>query len=161
MHKKFCNSTYETEIISIPSKYHKLKLNDKLASVDRHAQLTRCFSRLQDKRPHGQKATDKRPQLPIYASISRSNKQILCVSWVDVIHEHGCIAGWRRWAMTIDHLRTALKSASRYEQEQVCQLKSCSQTAIKNNDLVGCNKNQNDPFLTKSNANSRVNNCEC
>ena len=27
--------------------------------------------------------------------------------------------------------------------------------------MVGCNENQNDPFLTKSNANSRVNNyCE-
>ena len=65
--------------------------------------------------------------------------------------------------MTIDHLRSALKSASRYAQEQVCQLKSCSaQPAIKNNDLVGCNENQNDPFLTKINSNSRVNrpNCE-
>jgi len=32
--------------------------------------------------------------------------------------------------------------------------------AVKNNDLVGCNENQNDPFLTKINSNSRVNNCE-
>ena len=30
----------------------------------------------------------------------------------------------------------------------------------RNNDLVGCNENQNDPFLTKINSNSRVNNCE-